>query len=327
MKSTKRSLGACATALALCLAACGSDGERKPLSQSNADLDAGSAAFTPPATSPNAAANVCQKMDILFVIDDSGSMSEEQAALAQSFPRFVSVLNEYQVQGGGLLDYRVAITSTGRDVKYLVKTKGDGMPELTIPFDQKGMNGNLRQQCGMTRRWIERTDPDAVGTFSCAAKIGTFGPGVEMPLLASELALVDRMKDGANAGFLRDDALLAIVYITDEEDCSRLDNDFTEINDYCTVNEPQVIPPSHFAETFNALKGGPGRWATAAIAGPGVCRSAFGNAYEAARLKQFVGLAGANGIFASICDGNMEKALELALDTFKAACNAFPPPK
>ena len=41
------------------------------------------------------------------------------------------------------------------------------------------------------------------------------------------------MTDGTNSGFLRPDALLAVVILTDEDDCSREDNNFTIQNDSC----------------------------------------------------------------------------------------------
>ncbi|MBK6691536.1 MAG: hypothetical protein IPG50_04940 [Myxococcales bacterium] len=304
---------------------CGADERASLPGRADAGADASVAVVSTP-DPPDAGAGVCQKMDILFVIDDSGSMSEEQAGLVQSFPAFVSVLDSFKVQGGGLLDYRVAVTTTGRDVTYSLKTTPP-MPEFVIPMNQKGMNGVLRQDCGMSRRWIERGDANVASTFGCVAHVGTTGPGVEMPLLAAELALGDRVKDGTNAGFLRDDALLAIVFITDEEDCSRRDNDFIELNDMCEVASPNVIAPAHFVQFLDATKKGAGRWAAAAIAGPGVCQSAFGSAYEAARLKEFVSLAGPSAVFSSICAGSFANALEDALGTFTAACRAFPPPK
>src|SRR5688500_7280074 len=51
----------------------------------------------------------CSKMDLLFVIDNSGSMGQEQANLIANFPMFIQVLD----QSG--LDYRVAVTTTGRN--------------------------------------------------------------------------------------------------------------------------------------------------------------------------------------------------------------------
>ncbi len=72
---------------------------------------------------------------------------------------------------------------------------------------------------------------------------------------------------------------------------------------------------------------GKGRWATAAIAGPGpgACMSSFGSADEATRLRELTSLAGANGVFSSICAGDLAQGLKDAIQTFSAACESFPP--
>jgi len=260
----------------------------------------------------------CQKMDLLFVVDDSGSMMEEQGNLASNFPQFADVLDAYMVEAGLPLDYRLAITTTGRDVAYT-----EVLPppfSTSLPMNEMGDDGAFRQSCGMSRRWLERTDPTVSTTFACAANVGTGGSSLEMPLYASELALKDRMTDGTNAGFLREDALLAVVYLSDEDDCSRRDNNFTHTaTDPCTT-----VEPSEWVSFFDDLKGDRGRWATAVIAGPTACSSSFGDAAAATRLQQFVTLTGDNAVFSSICEGNLAGALQTALDTFTAACDTFP---
>src|SRR5689334_22770944 len=45
-------------------------------------------------------------VDVLFVIDDSGSMSEEQAALAAQFPRMVRILATGDVDEDGTPDFQ-----------------------------------------------------------------------------------------------------------------------------------------------------------------------------------------------------------------------------
>jgi len=283
------------------------------------DVDGGGDDQPRPDSGP-VATQACQKMDIVFVVDNSGSMAEEQTNLATNFPQFATLLNAYLVEGGLPLDYRVAITTTGRDVSYTEVIELPGFPPQTIPLSEEGDDGAFRQTCSMPRKWLERTDVDMEATFACAANVGTSGPGMEMPLYASELALADRVTDGTNAGFLRDDALLAIVYLTDEDDCSRHDNNFTHnALEPCTTE-----PPSQWVEFFDDLKGDRGRWATAVIAGPTDCSSGFGDAAAANRLLDFVSLTGDNAVFASICDGNLAPALEAALDTFTAACETFP---
>jgi hypothetical protein len=267
-------------------------------------------------------AGPCEKMDILFVVDNSNSMEEEQGNLGDNFPAFAQVLYEYLVGADLPLDFRVAITTTGVDLQWTeVFPAFPPLPEQRIPMSQSGDDGAFRQSCGMDRRWLERDDPDMAGTFSCAADVGIGGPGWETPLLASERALSAPMVNGTNAGFLRDDALLAIVYLTDEDDCSRRDNNF----DHPVAAPCTEEPVQSWVDFFDDLTGDRGRWATAVIAGPTDCTSEFGDAVAAHRMQEFVDLTGENAVFASICDGDLAPALEAALDTFAAACESFPP--
>ena len=263
----------------------------------------------------------CAKMDILFVIDDSGSMAEEQAALAAAFPDFIAALHNYETAYGDLLDYHIAATTTGRDVDYTISALG-----VDIPMSENGANGELLMGsgCSMPRRWLERTDGTAeeISTiFGCVAQVGTGGPSLEMPLHTTELAFTEPMAS-TNVGFLREDALLALVILTDENDCSRADNNFVIPNDQCDPPAAEVIGIDHYLGFLDNLKNVRGRWATAVIAGPnpvpGDCE-----AYTAGRLIDFVGQTGDNAVFRSICTGNLDSALADALDTFEAACDSF----
>ncbi len=280
----------------------------------------------------------CTKMDVLFIIDDSGSMAEEQSNLATNFPRFVEVLDAYRTDTGEPLDYRLGVTTTGTNVTTRISFPSS-IPFPPMEISEMGPEGALQQECGMTRRWIERADTDVAGTFSCVAQVGTSGSGVEMPLYALELALTDRVSDGTNAGFLREDALLAVVILSDENDCSRLDDPIeimiedplsgggATAADECDPSNPMIEPVSRFLGAVDSVKGDRGRWATAVIAGPGpgTCTSDFGDAAEATRLKEFVDMAGDNAVFSSICEGDLSSALSRAIDTFQAACESFPP--
>jgi hypothetical protein len=315
----------------LAVAACGSSSSRAgfddgatgtPLADGGAGADPSGGGYA--RTDAGAAgSDRCEKMDIVFVVDDSGSMEEEQSNLAANFPKFVSVLDGFQTPSGAKVDWRVAVTTTGRDVSFQVET-----PVGTLPKTDTGQdNGAFRQKsdCGSTRRWVERADANASATFSCLANVGTYGSGYEMPLEALHLGLEDRVADGTNAGFLRPDALLAVVILTDEDDCSRTDNGFTvKMTDTCATTQG-LQPVAHYAAMLDAVAHGPGRWAAAVIAGDKACTSAFGDAIKASRLQQFVGLAGPNGTFSSICAGDLTSSLAQALATFDAACTSFPP--
>lgn len=270
---------------------------------------------TPQEFTDAAPAQQCDKMDLLFVIDNSGSMGQEQDNLGLNFPGFIAVLDNSG------LDYRVAVTTTGVDYSYTMQT-----PIGALPQDQDGGdNGAFRQSCGMTRRWIEKGDSDPAGTFECVAKVGTSGPSDEMPLGAMRRAFSDRISDGTNVGFLRPDALLGIVILTDENDCSYEQSVSLPIGvDLC---DSGMEPVPNYVGFLDSLTGDRGRWATAVIAGPGPgdCSSAFGNADEATRLVDFVNLTGANAVLSSICDGDLTGGLAAALATFDSACQNFPP--
>lgn len=262
-------------------------------------------AWVPPIDAPN----TCRNMDILFVVDDSGSMGQEQENLAQNFPLFIQVLED---RG---LDYRVGVTTTGRDYTY--------SGPFGIPNSQSGNNGELLQRCGMTQRWVSPTDPDPAQTFACAAEVGTSGPINEMPLSVIKMAFDDRISDGTNAAFPREDALLAIVILTDENDCSYEQSVSIGLLD--SICEDDMEPVSTYVNFLDTFTGDRGRWATAVIAGPTDCNSQFGDADEATRLQEFVNLTGQNAVFSSICEGDLTIGLQAALDTFELACETFPP--
>lgn len=297
------------------LAACGPG-----VNAGDDDDDVGPDARTDGGGGPDAdeGAGECRKMDIVFVIDDSLSMAAEQENLRANFPQFAQLLNSYTISTGETLDYRAAVTTTGIDATITYHPPG----LFPITETQRGPDGQFLQRCGMTRPWLERTDPDMVNTFTCLADVGTNGASYEMPLRASQLAATST----TNPGFLRDDALLAIVILTDEDDCSRTQSTFTTPNDNCSTNgDTNVQMPTEIVAALDTIKGDRGRWAAAVIAGQTTCESTFGAAEEGIRLKQFQQQAGTNVVFGDICGGNLAPVLQQALETFQAACENFPP--
>ncbi|MEZ4400772.1 MAG: hypothetical protein R3B06_12175 [Kofleriaceae bacterium] len=310
--------------LCLCLAcgpSLGSGGDDDDVTGDAGAIDAGPGG--PDATDPPVNEE-CRKMDLIFVIDDSGSMEEEQSNLASNFPMFATLLNSYTISTGETLDYRAAITTTGITANITIQPPViPGFPPFPpISQPQTGLDGRFKQSCGMTRPWLERTDPNMASTFACAANVGTSGPGIEMPLRASQLAATL----ATNPGFLRNDALLGIIILTDEDDCSRTATTFETAGDNCATNgDTGLEMPSEVIATLDQIKGDRGRWAAAVIAGQTACSSTFGMAEEGIRLKQFAQQAGPNVVFGDICGGNLAPVLQQALESFQAACENFPP--
>lgn len=306
-----------------------------PAEEPVADTETGDSpaqAGEPPSTATPRMPETCAKMDVVFVVDDSPSMREEQDNLAANLPQFVQVLDEYLVDDTRPLDYRLAVLTPGRDVQEYIASSGTTYPAQASTGD----NGAFRQLCGMPRPWIERGDADVAGTFSCVAQVGVEGSAKEMPLEALRMAFDERQADGTNAGFLRDDALLAVVILTDEDDCSTMGGSYTIMGSTqqppagkaCAPAPMELVAVSEYAQLLDTLKSGPGRWAVASIAGPGpgTCTSPFGDALHAERLQELTQLKGDNAVFSSVCDGDLSSALRDALDTFDQACRAFPVP-
>jgi hypothetical protein len=277
----------------------------------------------------------CSAIDLLFVIDNSGSMAEEQTNLADNFPKFIEVLDAYETPSHTKVDYRVGVTTCG--VNRSFKQKIPGFP-TAIPTTSTGPDGALQGQttCGLgTYPWVESGDPEVSTKFSCMATQGTSGSGNEMPLAAIELAFGAQSKPGKpNEGFYDKggDSLLVIVVITDEDDCS-IENGGTMAtslagsSDCNEATSTGLYDVAESAAYVNDVAGGDGRFVVVGIGGAkaGGCTSAFGSAIYAKRLKEFVTTFGGHGVFGDVCSGDLQVPLEDALDLIKLTCDEFPP--
>jgi len=162
------------------------------------------------------------KLDLLFVIDRSTSMVPKQAQLGQNLPR---LMHELESLPGGLPSVHIGIVSTDMPVG-AGAVEGCGAPGYDGALQNApGIDGCtppdgafVSDEIGAGGQRIHNysgTLEDAVG---CIARLGGDGCGFEQPLAAMRAAL-----DGTvakNAGFLRPDAFLAVVFLTDEDDCS-----------------------------------------------------------------------------------------------------------
>jgi hypothetical protein len=281
----------------------------------------------------------CELMDILFVIDDSASMECEQTQLGQAFPQFVQVLDDYNNANADAISYRLAVTSTGRDVKGTYSTLG-----INVPFNEKGMNGKMAMPSGSSVPWIDGPASSVATAFGDLASIGTGGPTYEMPLECLREALQKTEAGQPNEGFLRENALFIAVIITDEDDCSSTANNFTIPDDGCSKHDAQpAVAAKYQLEDLQAYEdyltgkfGGEGRFVIITIAGKNGCDSSAVNcsgdsAYEGAlsapRLADFMGtyVGADHGLFSDICTIPMPNALATALEKIEVACDDYVP--
>jgi len=241
-------------------------------------------------------------LDILFVVDSSGSMASEQEKLARELTRMVHVLTsgdryagrEDQVPPGlsekarrftPVSSLHVGVVSanmggidapTGTQAAVLA-CKGlgdDGILQHSTDRAVEGVVAGRQEfqdyaqgdivippspECQLPlqpayQSYLTSEDPAAVGlAFRCVARLGVRGCPFEQQLESMWKALAPSTApkgapkglftflngsvgqgDRANQGFLREHAVLAIVHLTDEEDCSVTDEGkvlFSQSND------------------------------------------------------------------------------------------------
>ena len=176
--------------------------------------------------------------DILFVIDDSVSMGDDQARLSQNLSAFIDALIASPVRN----DFRIGITSTSVEGFDPAAPGGQAYgagPSRGVPFpdgalvaitrraDGTGIQGDLDYDAAADaatggwggRRILDRDSPTLAQDFKANVLLGASGSSREQPFRAARLALSERLAD-SNAGFLRPGARLAVFFLTDEDDCS-----------------------------------------------------------------------------------------------------------
>ncbi len=266
----------------------------------------------------------CQAIDMLFAIDSSGSMGAERAALS-AVGAFTQVITTLEGLNGGGIDYRIGVTSSN-DHGFIVPA---GWVQPDPWFDAQSL-----------------TAMEIASAFNGAvAQLGALGdplqPGCEH-VLTSAVDLVE----GDVSGFVRPDALLVLVLLTDVDDYGAYDQ---QGGNTCGLG--CATPPPPLMDLFDALvavKGAPEGVAAIVVAGdpgvldglnfcnqPGSCGCVdvipgFTDCeiFHATRLYDFTTMLGSNGYAADLCAGaaSVPTAVETALtDSIELACQSYEP--
>jgi hypothetical protein len=154
------------------------------------------------------------KVDVLFVVDNTASMVEEQPRFINALPAFVSTALEKKV------DLHVAVTTTGIQPESSTCPGGaaGGEAGRFFPVD------NSRE------RILTNRTADLASKLQGNAQVGLC-TSVEQGFEAVRRALSEPLVDGGddprtplpndgNRGFLRDEAALVVVFVGDEDDHS-----------------------------------------------------------------------------------------------------------
>ncbi len=288
-------------------------------------------------------------VDLLWVIDSSTSMKDEQVELAAKFDALIS---ELAVLGA---DFHIGVITTditaAGQAGVLQVGPGDSPSEgcLAPPDDLVASCADLN----LDEPFLSYDNyANADGTidevrlqddFRCIASVGTCGAYYERGIEAISRALSDDMLAGPNAGFLRDDAFLAVLFLTDEDDCSSGGALTPQAESDCYVAETRdlLLDTQAVYDQLVALKDGdPTRVLIGGIIGPSDPRfpdaptrseyaqreqsnalascnrqiadaeaSAILSARDGMRYRELIDLAGTLSVEASICAEDYTAAL------------------
>jgi len=217
------------------------------------------------------------QVDILFVVDNSCSMAEEQATLGAGFTSFAEQLEGSQTR------FHLGVISTSFD--YTDPERGKLVGEGPL--------------------FLTEEDPGYVAEFASRAAVGTGGDDQEKGLAAAAYALGPVANLDLNDGFVRRDARMLIVFVSDEEDCSDDGALLGLSGEECYTRRDELVPVAEYVEEFRGLKDNlEDVQATAII---GVEGSACQNVYPSTRYRQVAELTG--GSVNNICEGDWGEML------------------
>ena len=140
-------------------------------------------------------------VDILFIVDDSGSMDKYQKKLADNASLFIKRFFKTK-----FVDYHIGVTTSTR-------RNGGSYPKSKAP------GGELMEIDG--HRFVSRDTVDGERVLAQMMNVGTDGDAGEEFFSIHTEAFSEEKIQGVNAGFYRENAKLAIFVLTDTEDQSR----------------------------------------------------------------------------------------------------------
>jgi len=181
---------------------------------------AGAGSAPPEVVSPSGSVrNVAQihsanvdKVDVLFVVDNSGSMREEQEALRMQFPRLIAALTRGERADGSLFaparDLHLGVVSTDMGLPNVPDRSALGCGDESRPLGDNGMLQNrsnpggasglmcgtvlpnfLAFQLGQDPAQNDTNAAAIANDLACLSSLGTSGCGFEMQLESALRAL------------------------------------------------------------------------------------------------------------------------------------------
>jgi len=176
--------------------------------------------------------HIPQSIDILFVIDNGSDMAQEQEQLGESMDEFLFELKRKLSD-----DYHVGVITSGIESQACppcdsvitascINESGEGgrLQDRMGKYQYSGGEPYYSSEYDQTCRVVDKLN--SICLFDDVEKKGTLlvgntGCGYERALAAMKAALGD-LSGTYNSGFLRNEAALAIIVVSTEEDCGEV---------------------------------------------------------------------------------------------------------
>jgi hypothetical protein len=261
-----------------------------------------------------AGAEGCTQVDFLFVIDSSVSMEGEQAALTAAFPAFLATIADTLPTD----DYQIMVVDTdaasrcspakcthetcqaaGQHVCMDIFEACDTTLGAGVVHPAGEYTANKVCDFGPGQRYLPGSDPQLHANFKCAAEVGTAGDPEERPMDAMVAAVSAGLQapGGCNDGFLREEAILVVTFISDDEN----------------VEDLNTAQQTH--DALVAAKGGDADRIVMLGLIPGV-----GCGPGGLHWAQLIGLFGTHGIQGEVCSPDYNGFFQDAVTTILDAC-------
>lgn len=229
--------------------------------------------------------SVNNKIDIMWMVDSSGSMAPYQTNLSDNFETFIE---DFVTKG---YDYNIAVSAT------------DGYKSSNLARYRDGdiYTGSTSDNSGVFM--INLLTSNIVNTFKKNIKVGISGDGDERGFQSLRKTLSDNINSGYN--FRRSSAFLAVILVGDEEDSSRKDDgtSYSSISDYTTSF-------SAYLDGYTGSTAGNRKYNVSTITVVDI-NNCPGHHAGASQGNKFVSIATASqGIIGSICDTNFSDSLD-----------------
>lgn len=247
----------------------------------------------------------CRKVDVIISIDHSDSMYEEIDALAG--PAFDSFPTALLAVHNGLDDFQLGVMDACNNPAILHDTG------MTMGFCDFSTGAN----------YMSSTSPNLFDEYHCVTDLafnGYMGTADfcsmnnddEAPSNTAADAINPPFVNEENDGFLRDDAVLFVVAMTDEDE----------------QPVPFQTPQQIFDKIVDAKGGDVHSVVFLGVAGGSNCNGPYGSAQNATTMKAVTQLFidEGQGMFWDLCGGQLEMAFDMVLENIDSTCEHFDPP-